>query len=56
MNMIGTTTARLAKGDRPKCDTTSNARYDASTMKSPWAMLTRRITPKISESPTANMA
>jgi hypothetical protein len=52
----GTTTSSEASGPIPSVAVTTSARYAASTIRSPCAMLTRRMTPKISDSPAANRA
>src|SRR5262245_7763814 len=54
--MAGTQIARAARGFRPVAFTTTSARYAARTIRSPCAMFTRRMTPKISDRPMANKA
>ena len=49
-------TIRVRNGLTLVAPTTTNAPYAASTLMSPWARLTNRITPKMSERPVANSA
>ena len=54
--MAGTTINSAASGCRPMAVVTVSPKLAARTMRSPWAMLTSRMTPKISESPAAKSA
>ena len=54
--MAGTTTSRVHSGLTPAPSTIARARNAATIDRSPWARLTRRITPNMSDSPVANRA
>ena len=55
-NMTGSAISAAANGSRPSLAATSRIAKAASTMRSPWARLTSRMMPKISDSPVANSA
>ena len=54
--MNGSTAIMLTKGSTPAVSITTMAMKAASTIRSPWAMFTSRITPKMMASPAANSA
>src|SRR5438093_2191212 len=54
--MIGTTTTSAVSGLMSSVCTATTATNAARMLKSPWARLTSRMTPKISDSPVANSA
>ena len=55
-NITGSTITSDKKGFQPRPSTTSRARNAARMLRSPWARLTRRMTPKMSDRPVANSA
>ena len=55
-NISGTTIVSATSGCMPKPVTMARPRKLDSTIRSPWAMLTSRMTPKMSDRPVANNA
>jgi len=55
-NMAGRAISAATGSGRPRKDTSAMIRKADSTMRSPCARLTSRITPKISDRPDANSA